>query len=184
MKVDPRGKTVYSTFLGGSGDDEGRSVAVDSFGSAYVAGITSGSFPIKNAIQPDFGGGAADAFVVKIAPSGDRIVYSTYLGGSGLDFPTAIALTPGGAPVITGETDSGDFPISLDGARRSVSDSSASRVFVTRLPASPRTLVQHKAGQMLWRTVLSWTGPVLVFVVFGLVAWYAVRRRAEVLGTR
>jgi hypothetical protein len=184
MKVDPRGKTVYSTFLGGSGDDEGRSVAVDSFGSAYVAGITSGSFPIKNAIQPDFGGGAADAFVVKIAPSGDRIVYSTYLGGSGLDFPTAIALTPGGAPVITGETDSGDFPISPDGARRSVSDSSASRVFVTRLPASPRTLVQHKAGQMLWRTVLSWTGPVLVFVVFGLVAWYAVRRRAEVLGTR
>jgi Bacterial Ig-like domain (group 3)/Beta-propeller repeat len=58
---------VYSTYLGGSGNDSGYGIAVDSSGNAYVAGLTSSTnFPTMNPLQPTFGGGSFDAFVAKI----------------------------------------------------------------------------------------------------------------------
>src|SRR5205807_2633588 len=57
---------VYSTFLGGSGDDRGQSVAVDSSGNAIVVGVTASvDFPVVNAIQTNFAGGLYDIFVTK-----------------------------------------------------------------------------------------------------------------------
>jgi archaellum component FlaF (FlaF/FlaG flagellin family) len=104
---------VYSTYLGGNSDDYGSGVAVDSTGRAYITGQTSSTnFPTKNAIQPAYGGGEDDAFVTKINAAGTGFVYSTYLGGSGLDAwgPVGIAVDTGGNAYVTGLTESPDFP--------------------------------------------------------------------------
>src|SRR5262249_9285388 len=90
-KLDPNGQLVYATYLGGSGADSGTSIAVDQDGAAHVAGYTTGDFPVKAAAQSAFGGGEFDAFVAKLSPSG-RLIYSTYLGGSGDDVAFGIAV--------------------------------------------------------------------------------------------
>jgi hypothetical protein len=90
----------------------GLGIAVDSSGSAYVAGSTSSStnFPVKTpALQGTFGGGNIDAFVTKLKPDGSGLVYSTYLGGSGDDAAKGIAVDGGGNAYITGQTNSPNF---------------------------------------------------------------------------
>src|SRR6202158_4584712 len=88
---------VYSTYLGGSGGDEGRGIAVDAAGNAYVTGsTTSTNFPTTaNPLQPTSGGGN-DAFVTKLSATGSALVYSTYLGGNGGDLGYGIAVDAGG----------------------------------------------------------------------------------------
>ena len=88
-KLNPAGSAlVYSTYLGGSGDDFGQGIAVDSSGNAYVTGSTySTDFPTANPLQAVFGGGI-DAFVAKLNPTGSALVYSTYLGGSAATWDT------------------------------------------------------------------------------------------------
>jgi uncharacterized protein (TIGR03437 family) len=111
-KLSPTGNLVFSTYLGGSGDDSGFGIAVDSSGAAYVAGETKSSdFPTLNPYQSTFGGGAGDIFVTKVDSSGSSLVYSTFLGGSGEDFANAIALDGGNNVYLTGGTTSGDFPV-------------------------------------------------------------------------
>jgi hypothetical protein len=101
---------VYSTYLGGSGDEWGISIAVDSAGNAYVIGYTeSSNFPTVNALQPNLAG-QYSAFVAKINASGSALDYSTYLGGSGLDFGSGIAVDSAGNAYVTGETMSSNFP--------------------------------------------------------------------------
>ena len=74
---------VYSTYLGGKGDDYGLGIAVDASGKVYVTGATdSTNFPTKNPLQAASGGGY-DAFVTELNATGSALVYSTYLGGSG-----------------------------------------------------------------------------------------------------
>jgi hypothetical protein len=108
-KLDSEGKTeVYSTYLGGSGDDLGQGIAVDAAGNAYVTGQTSSSdFPTKNPFQASLSG-EYNAFVTKLNTVGNALVYSTYLGGSGIDVGYGIAVSAGNAYVI-GETSSSDF---------------------------------------------------------------------------
>jgi hypothetical protein len=101
---------VYSTYLGGSGTDGATGVAVDSFGNAYISGTTSGPFPVVAALQSSYGGGASDAFVAKLNPKGTALVYSTYLGGSGDDQGSGVAVDGFGNAYITGYT-SGGFPL-------------------------------------------------------------------------
>ena len=110
-KLNPSGSAlVYSTYLGGSDNDVGTSIAVDLSGSAYVTGYTfSTNFPTLNALRSSFGG-REDAFVTKFDPSGSTLAYSTYLGGSGNDEGHGIALDSLGAAYITGITDSLDYP--------------------------------------------------------------------------
>lgn len=111
--------SLYSTFLGGSGDDAGRGIAVDSAGNAYVTGFaTSMDFPTTpGAVRPNrpIGepAGVADAFVVKLNPQGSALVYGTYLGGTGSDVGLAIAIDLAGNAFVTGGTFSVDFPITL-----------------------------------------------------------------------
>jgi Bacterial Ig-like domain (group 3)/Beta-propeller repeat len=111
-KINPTGSTlVYSTYLGGSGLDQGDGIAVDSAGNAYVVGTTgSTDFPTKNPLQGANAGGEWDAFVAKINPAGSALVYSTYLGGSGLDGGVSIAVDSAGSAYVAGNTFSTNFP--------------------------------------------------------------------------
>ena len=105
-------KLAYSTYFGGARNEEGTSIAVDSTGNIYIAGFTnSPNFPLANSWQSTFGGGQQDAFVVKLDPSGTRIIYSTYIGGAAQDSATAIAVDAAGDAYVTGFTDSKDFPV-------------------------------------------------------------------------
>lgn len=104
----------YFSYLGGSAQDAGLSIAADTLGNAYVTGLTAGSFHTANAFQGGFGGGAFDAFVARLNTTGTTTTASTstssYLGGSGKDIGTSIALDSALNTFVTGET-AGSFPI-------------------------------------------------------------------------
>jgi hypothetical protein len=109
LVIDPSVSYAYSTYLGGSGDDEGRGIAFDSTGAAYVTGDTASSnFPVVGSSTLL---GTTNVFVTKIASDGSSLVYSTYIGGSGSDSGNAIAvdLTSGNA-FVAGDTSSTNFP--------------------------------------------------------------------------
>jgi uncharacterized repeat protein (TIGR01451 family) len=111
--IDPT--LVYSTYLGGGGDDSGSSIAIDNSGNVYVAGTTASlNFPTKNPAFPN-NKGLADVFVTKIDPNGANIIYSTYIGGSGLDRADGIAVDAGGNAFVVGRVDSTstDFPTTV-----------------------------------------------------------------------
>jgi len=112
FKLSPAGDSLlYSTYLGGEGRDDTSGIAVDAAGAAYVVGYTdSTAFPLERPFQADHGGGPLDAFVVKMAPSGGRLIYSTYLGGGGYDAASGVAVDAYGAVHVAGTTDSSDFP--------------------------------------------------------------------------
>jgi hypothetical protein len=119
-KINAAGSAlVYSTYLGGSGEDGNHdsNVAVDSDGNAYVAGNTSSTdFPVVNAFQPVFGGYAHDVFIAKLDPQGSALLYSSYLGGSTIvgglgDFAYGLALDGNGNAYVTGHTFSQNFPL-------------------------------------------------------------------------
>ncbi|HVS83976.1 MAG TPA: PQQ-dependent sugar dehydrogenase [Pyrinomonadaceae bacterium] len=108
--IDPM--LVYSTYLGGSGDDLGSSIAIDGSNNVYIAGTTSSSnFPTHGPAFPNTAG-LSDIFVTKIDPTGGNIVYSTYIGGSGLDRADGIALDGSGNAYVVGRVGdtSTDFP--------------------------------------------------------------------------
>jgi hypothetical protein len=101
---------IYSTYLGGAGDDYGEGIAVDAAGNAYLAGMTDSiDFPTKNPIQPG-NAGLADLFFAKLNATGTALVYSTYLGGSDSDGDPMIALDLRGNLYFEGWTSSTDIP--------------------------------------------------------------------------
>ena len=94
---------MYSTYLGGNRGDGGHSIAVDGSGSAYVTGATgSTDFPTQNAFQIDQVD--LDVFVTKLSPSGNSLVYSTYLGGNFDEVGNSIAVDGSGSAYVTGWT--------------------------------------------------------------------------------
>lgn len=101
----------YSTYLGGGSNEVGYGIAVDSTGASYITGQTiSDDFPIDSeALQEDLVG-SFDAFVTKLNPEGNSVVYSTYFGGDSRDRANAIAVDVTGSAYITGETESENFP--------------------------------------------------------------------------
>jgi hypothetical protein len=102
---------IYSTYLGGSYYDSGRGIAADSLGSFYVSGNTySVNFPIRNPYQESKMGSGIDTFFCKFKPDGSDLIYSSYLGGLGLEDNFSIAVTNSGSIVIMGRTTSADFP--------------------------------------------------------------------------
>jgi hypothetical protein len=103
---------IYSTYLGGNNYDTGNGIAVDSSGDAFIVGSTSSSnFPAApaNVFQPTFGGNT-DAFVAKLDPSGSHLLFSSFLGGSDVDYGNAVALDQYGNAYVTGYTESTDLP--------------------------------------------------------------------------
>ena len=132
-KLDPTASAiVYSTYLGGSGEDGAAGIVVDRSGNAYLSGGTdSNNFPTTaGAFQTEFGGGSADcsktggacgdAFLVKINPAGTALVYGTYLGGSGDDLAFGLQVDAAGNAYVTGVTDSADFPTTANALQATV----------------------------------------------------------------
>jgi hypothetical protein len=111
-KLNPTGSAlVYSTYLGGSLADWAYGIALDSSGDVYVVGQTSSTdFPTVNPIQATYNAGGSTAFAAELNASGSALVYSTYLGGSGLDGAMGVAVNSFGDAYVTGNTTSTDFP--------------------------------------------------------------------------
>lgn len=122
-KLNPTGSALlYSTYLGGRGEDSGSGISVDAAGSAYVVGTTEATdFPTLNALQTARASGV-DAFVTKLTPNGSGLVYSTYLGGSGRDRGNALALDESGSVFVTGDTNSTDLPTTSGAFQRANAD--------------------------------------------------------------
>jgi hypothetical protein len=119
VKVDPGGGIAFATYLGGTGSEHGRAIAVDGGGNAYVTGLTfSADFPLERAAQ-GARRGRMDAFVAKLNAGGDALAYSTYLGGdadenfdpSGEICCGGIAVDSEGNAYVTGNTWSDNFPV-------------------------------------------------------------------------
>ena len=121
LVIDP--SLTYSTYLGGSDNDQANGITVDTAGNAYVTGQTfSSNFPLQ---APEQGTcppasstavcgtstGKSDVFVSKINSAGTALAYSTFIGGSFLDFGVSISVDPSGNAYVTGQTDSTDFPL-------------------------------------------------------------------------
>jgi hypothetical protein len=152
-KLNPLGSAplIYSTYLGASGDDVGRGIAVDGLGNAYVTGYTgSTNFPTTpGAFKTTFSGGNYDAFVVKLNPTGSALVYSTYLGGGGDDYAFGVAVDSVGSAYVTGQTGSTNFPTTpgafqaaFAGGTDSAATPGGTDAFVTKLnPAGSAPLL-------------------------------------------
>ncbi len=103
-------RRLQTVLLGGKNEDSVAGVALDSFGNLFAAGYTaSPDFPAKNAVQAHFGG-MVDAFLLKIRTVDWNLLFSTYMGGSKNDGAYAVALDGSGDPVVSGVTESDDFP--------------------------------------------------------------------------
>jgi hypothetical protein len=131
---------VYSTYIGGSSDDEGFGIAVDGSGNAYVTGwtlstdydVTPGAFQTTN-------GGGWDVFVTKLNATGTALVYSTYIGGSGNEVGFGIAVDGSGNAYVTGWNYSGDYDVT-PGAFQTTNEGYLD-VFLTKLNATGTALV-------------------------------------------
>jgi hypothetical protein len=129
---------VYATYLGGSANDDGKRIAVDAAGNAYVVGVArSPDFPVQNALSSALAG-ASDAFVAKLNPAGSALAYSTYLGGSGNERGLGIAVDSGGQAYVTGWTTSPNFPVTPGAFQRVIGypDPAISNAFITKLDAT------------------------------------------------
>jgi uncharacterized protein (TIGR03437 family) len=108
-KIDPTGsKLLYTAFFGSpSYDDGGTAIAMDAAGNAFVTGTTaSPDFPVtSNAVQKK-----GEIFLLKLDPSGSKLLYSTLFGGSRHDYAQALAINATGHAVVAGYTGSTDFP--------------------------------------------------------------------------
>jgi hypothetical protein len=146
-KLPPMGKTIiFSTYLGGNSFDTAKGVAVDNLGYIYITGATdSTNFPTKNPFQKDQPG--RDAFVTKLSPTGNALVYSTYLGGSDYDYAWAIAVDSEGNACVAGETQSKNFP-RKNSYQGNQPDFDA---FVTKLSAA--------GNKLIYSTYLGGNGP-------------------------
>ena len=128
---------VYSTFLGGISPT---GIAVDSAGNAYVTGSTYDAPPLKNAYQATAGGGG-DAFVTKLNAAGSKLVYSTYLGGSGQDYANGIVVDGAGDAYVTGTSSSTDFPTTPGSLQPVHSQEGGPQAFVTALNPAGSALI-------------------------------------------
>ncbi len=121
---------LFSTFLGGTMEDWGMGIDMDSYNNVYVAGYTlSYDFPTVNAYQSNQP--SEDAFVAKINPTGENPIYSTYIGGGSVDQALCIDVTADGIAHLAGVTKSSDFP-TLEPYQ---TDQEADDVFVVKLGA-------------------------------------------------
>jgi hypothetical protein len=149
LVIDP--VITYSTYLGGSGDDQPIWSDIDRAGNFYVTGFTnSPDFPTTGGVfQPTFGGGDGDAFVAKLNRSGSGLVWSTYLGGDAFDVGIGLDVDRHGNVVVTGETGSTGFP-TTPGAFQPTFAGGPTDAFVTKLNA--------KGSRLLFSTFLGGEG--------------------------
>ena len=137
LVIDPTLQT--SSLLGGGSNDAGYAVTVDLQGNTYVTGSTeSADFPLSAPLQTNFqtnpAGPTSDVFISKISPDGGRLIWSTFLGGTGRDTGFAVVVAGDGTVYVSGVTESADFPSAR--AAQSAYGGGASDGFVARIAAS------------------------------------------------
>ena len=136
-------RLVFGTYLGGNGDDYGRSIALDKSGAIYVTGTTiSSTFPTTAGAYDATPNGSTDAFIVKLDSSGGSLVYGTYIGGSANERIQSIAVDATGAAYIVGDTESSNFPTSVGAYDRQYGGGSTAigDAFVAKLSPSGSSL--------------------------------------------
>ena len=144
-KLSPTGSHLWSTYLGGSSDDFAEDIAVDGSGDLVItggtssAGWTSGGFDTSH-------NGSIDAFVAKLSPTGSHL-WSTYLGGTADDFANDIAVDASGNPIVTGQTQSGEW---TSGGFDTSFNGGTWDAFAVKLSS---------AGNHLWSTYLGGSNP-------------------------
>ncbi|MGH2677865.1 MAG: hypothetical protein ACRDHB_05850, partial [Actinomycetota bacterium] len=111
-KVHPAGSSlVYSTFLGGTGSDEGRGIALDPAGTAFITGNSTDAatdYPTTSGAFDTTHNGSGDAVVTRVSADGSALLYSSFLGGSMNDVGWGVAVDAAGAFYVAGETFDGD----------------------------------------------------------------------------
>ena len=126
--------------MGGAGSDQANAIAVDSSGNAYLAGYSySTNFPITSGAYQTTNKGSNDAFVTKLSADGKSLLYSTFLGGAGVDAGNAIAVDSSGNAYMAGYTQSTNFP-TTSGAYQAT-NKGGKDVFITRLSADGKSLI-------------------------------------------
>jgi hypothetical protein len=156
LLIDP--VLSYSTYLGGSGDDNAIWTDVDRQGNFYATGITdSTDYPTTPGAYQRANGGSGDVFVTKLDPRGSGLVWSTYLGGAGDEAAVGLDVDRSGNVVVTGDTNSADFPTTR-GAYQRESGGGDNDAFVTKLDRSGRRLD--------WSTLIGGDGTETGFISF------------------
>jgi hypothetical protein len=145
---------IYSTYIGGSDEDRGNSIAIDHTGNAYVTGETySTDYDITPDVFQNIYGGSQDVFVTKLNSTGTAILYSTYIGGSDYDYALSIALDKSGNVYITGWTESTDYDITRG-------------AFQTNCGGGTTDLVEVGYGGDAFITKLNSTGTALIYSTY------------------
>jgi hypothetical protein len=149
-KLNATGALVYSTYLGGTGDDTGFGIAVDSSGAAYVTGYTTSlDFPhTAKAFQTVDKGTMANGFVTKLNPAGSALDYSTFLGGSTYDAGSGIGTNSKGEAIVVGISLSTDLPVTKDAFQKVMKGTADA--FVSKL--------DPKGEKLLYSTYLGGSG--------------------------
>ncbi len=133
------GTLLYSTYIGGEHEDVGHGIWVDDAGDAYIAGFTlSANFPTTSGVLDRTLSGGRDAFVLKLSPTGDELLYATYVGGGSWDYGRCIAVDDAGNAYVGGFTH-GHFPITAGAAQPYFGGSGDG--FVLKLSSEGRSLL-------------------------------------------
>ncbi|NCC26207.1 MAG: hypothetical protein EOM25_13595, partial [Deltaproteobacteria bacterium] len=150
-KINADASLAYAGYIGGALGDEGKGIAVDGSGHAYITGTTGSteaSFPVLNGPYLHHSGGNVDAFVTKVRSDGRGLIYSGYIGGSSLDEGAAIAVDSEGSAYVTGETfsDEWSFPVETGPyllANAGFTVDNQSDAFVTKITPFGRTVTSQ-----------------------------------------
>lgn len=150
-KFSADGKTlVYSSYLGGTNQDEAFGIAVDAGGNAYLTGQTfSTDFPTSGSVYQNSQKGSGDAFLTKVSPGGGSMTYSTYFGGTGADTGNTIAVTASGTVYVAGGTSSSDLPVTLSAYQGKISGTTDTNAFLAKFDLS-----QSGTQQLTYSTYL------------------------------
>lgn len=132
---------LFSTYIGGSDDEKAYSINLDSSGNAYITGYTKSSdFPVTASAFNEINSGGEDIFVLKLNASGNKLVYSTFIGGVEGDRGYSIAVDTSNNSYITGYTWSNDFPTSTNAVSK-INSGGISDVFILKLNPAGSQLV-------------------------------------------
>ncbi|MCK5773692.1 MAG: SBBP repeat-containing protein, partial [Thermoplasmata archaeon] len=132
----------YSTYAGGGSDDYGYSMELDGKGYIYIGGMTySSNFPISSGAFDTSNAGGGDAFVFKLSRGGDRTIYSTFLGGSNVDYGYGLAVDGSGSAYLVGSTLSNNYPTTSSAYDQQFQQTQSNKdIFVTKLSAGGNSL--------------------------------------------
>ncbi len=144
-KLSPDGRSlVYSTYFGGSDEDEFLSVVLDDLGNSYVAGTTSSvNCPVTPGTYDESFNGLRDYVVVKFNPTGQELLYSTFLGGSSWESGPEIVVDSRGSAWIAADPQSIDYP---------TTDDAFDRVHISSNPLTCLSKLSHDGKELLYST--------------------------------